>query len=102
MGCLQSIFNKQLQPPSMRLRMPQTKRPHALRTHERRNVLFLYRVVSQTLRERIASGLYQHGSRIPGVEELAKEFGVSTITVRRSIRDLTLEGLIVGRRGLGL
>ena len=82
--------------------MPRTKQSHALRTDQHRNALFLYRVVSQTLHERIANGLYQPGSRIPGVEELAKEFGVSTITVRRAIRDLSLEGLVVGRRGLGL
>jgi DNA-binding GntR family transcriptional regulator len=82
--------------------MPPSKRSHALQTDQHRNALFLYRVVSQTLRERIADGLYHYGSRIPGVEELAKEFGVSTITVRRAIRDLTLEGLVVGRRGLGL
>jgi GntR family transcriptional regulator len=82
--------------------MPPTKRSHALRMDQHRNALFLYRVVSQTLRDRIANDVYQHGARIPGVEELAKEFGVSTITVRRAIRDLTLEGLVIGRRGLGL
>jgi GntR family transcriptional regulator len=82
--------------------MPRTKRSHALRTDQHRDALFLYRAVSQTLRERIANGPYQHGSRIPGVEELASEFGVSTITVRRAIRDLTLEGLVIGRRGIGL
>jgi len=86
----------------MRLPMPRTKQSHVLRTDQHRNAQFLYRVVSQTLRERIANGPYQHGSRIPGVDELAKEFGVSTITVRRAIRDLTLEGMVIGRRGLGL
>jgi GntR family transcriptional regulator len=82
--------------------MAPSKRSHALRAEQHRNALFLYRVVSQTLRERIANEVYRHGSRIPGVEQLAKEFGVSTITVRRAIRDLTLEGLVIGRRGLGL
>jgi len=82
--------------------MPRTKRSHAPRTDQQHNALFLYRVVSQTLRERIARGLYPPGSRMPGGEDLAKEFGVSTITVRRAIRDLSLEGLVIGRRGLGL
>lgn len=82
--------------------MPQSKRSRFARMDQLRNSQFLYRVVSQTLRERIANGTYGHKSRIPGVEQLAKEFGVSTITVRRAVRDLSLEGLVIGRRGLGL
>lgn len=63
---------------------------------------FLYRSVSQTLRERIAAGVYRPGDRVPGVADLAREFGVSSITVRRAVRDLSLEGLVIGRQGLGL
>jgi GntR family transcriptional regulator len=63
---------------------------------------FLYRSVSQALRDRISAGTYQPGARIPGVDELAREFGVSSITVRRAVRDLSLEGLLIGRQGLGL
>jgi Bacterial regulatory proteins, gntR family len=47
---------------------------------------FLYRSVSQVLRERIAAGIYEPGARVPGVADLAREFGVSTITVRRAVR----------------
>jgi GntR family transcriptional regulator len=63
---------------------------------------FLYRSVSQVLRERIVAGIYEPGGRVPGVADLAREFGVSTITVRRAVRDLSLEGLLIGRQGLGL
>jgi DNA-binding GntR family transcriptional regulator len=63
---------------------------------------FLYRSVSQVLRERIAAGIYEPGARVPGVADLAGEFGVSTITIRRAVRDLSLEGLLIGRQGLGL
>ena len=63
---------------------------------------FLYRTVSQALRDRIAGGTYEAGARIPSVEELAAEFAVSTITIRRAIRDLSLEGLLIGRQGLGV
>ncbi len=63
---------------------------------------FLYRTVSQALRDRIAGGRYEPGSRIPSVDELSLEFGVSSITIRRAIRDLSLEGLLLGRQGLGV
>ncbi|WP_314957338.1 GntR family transcriptional regulator [Bradyrhizobium cosmicum] len=63
---------------------------------------FLYQTVTDTLRSRIASGAYPRGERIPSVDELATELTVSSITVRRAIRDLTLEGLLVGRQGLGV
>lgn len=63
---------------------------------------FLYRSLSQALRQRVEHGTYRSGSRIPTVVELASEFGVSTITVRRAIRDLALEGILVGRQGLGV
>ncbi|HUN48628.1 MAG TPA: GntR family transcriptional regulator [Stellaceae bacterium] len=63
---------------------------------------FLYKSVSSALRERMDSGSYAPGARIPTVGELAAEFGVSTITVRRAIRDLSLEGRLTGRQGLGV
>jgi len=63
---------------------------------------YLYQAVSQGLRERIFDGVYRSGDRIPPASELAQDFGVSMITIRRAIRDLSLEGLLVGRQGLGV
>lgn len=63
---------------------------------------FLYGSVSRALRDRLTSGVYPPGTRLPTVEKLAEEFGVSTITIRRAVRDLSLEGLLAGRQGLGL
>jgi DNA-binding GntR family transcriptional regulator len=63
---------------------------------------FLYQSVMQTLRTRITNGEYRPGTRIPSKDELATEFGVSTITIRRAIRDLSLAGLVIGRQGLGV
>jgi GntR family transcriptional regulator len=63
---------------------------------------FLYRAVAEALRTRIADGVYRPGDRIPGVEALAEEFGVSTITVRRAIREMSLGGELTGRQGLGV
>ncbi|WP_271619804.1 GntR family transcriptional regulator [Bradyrhizobium sp. CCBAU 51745] len=63
---------------------------------------FLYRSVSRKLRNLIDAGTYKPGAQLPSALELAREFGVSTITIRRAIRDLSLEGRLVGRQGLGV
>lgn len=62
----------------------------------------LYVDVAAELRRRVKSDVYPSGTRIPTAQELTREFGVSMITVRHAIRDLTLEGLLVGRQGLGV
>ena len=63
---------------------------------------FLYKEVAEALRQRVEAGTYAKGSRIPPVAQLAAEFGVSTITVRHAIRELSLEGVLAGRQGLGV
>lgn len=69
-------------------------------TRERRR--FLYLEVAQALRRRIERGVYAPGTRIPTEAELVREFGVSAITVRRALRDLTTQGCLFGRQGLGV
>jgi GntR family transcriptional regulator len=71
--------------------------PHLPQQHR-----FLYHSVSQLLRDRIESRTYPPGTKIPTVEELAADFEVSTITVRRALRDLSMEGLLIARQGLGV
>jgi len=63
---------------------------------------FLYRGVADILRGRVENGEYDPGSQLPTLVELATEFGVSAITVRRALRDLSLEGTLVGKQGLGI
>lgn len=62
----------------------------------------LYKEIATQLRRRIADQTYPPGSRIPGLNELVREFGVSTITVRRALHELTTEGLLYGQQGLGV
>jgi GntR family transcriptional regulator len=62
----------------------------------------LYETIKTSIRERIVTGLYKPGQRIPSESELVREFGVSAITVRRALRDLTIEGRLVGRQGVGV
>jgi GntR family transcriptional regulator len=62
----------------------------------------LYKDIALELRRRISEGVYSPGSKLPGLRELVSEFGVSTITIRRALRELTSEGLIYGQQGLGV
>lgn len=61
----------------------------------------LYLQVENELRAKIASGEYAVGAQIPSEEELCESYGVSRITVRRSIQDLVEVGLLRKQRGLG-
>ena len=63
---------------------------------------FLYANVAEALRRRIVDGLYEAGHPIPTEGALVQEFGVSPITVRRALRELTFEGMLFGRQGLGV
>lgn len=53
------------------------------------------------LREQIRSGVLEPGDRVPYTSELMATYGVSRSTVYEALRDLTKEGLITGRQGLG-
>lgn len=53
------------------------------------------------LRDRILTGTYPRGSKLPNERELAREFGVSAPTVRESLRALTSLGLVDVRHGSG-
>lgn len=52
--------------------------------------LQLYRI----LRERIVSGEYPTGRRIPSLVQLEQETGLATDTIRKAIRLLADEGLV--------
>jgi DNA-binding GntR family transcriptional regulator len=54
-----------------------------------------YQQLAAILRERIGSGEYPAGRRIPAIIELTAEFGLSAKTVRRGIKVLEDEGLVV-------
>jgi GntR family transcriptional repressor for pyruvate dehydrogenase complex len=57
--------------------------------------------IIDSLRERILSGEYEKGSRLPGERKLAAQYGVSTPTIREALRALTSAGLVEVRQGSG-
>jgi len=61
----------------------------------------VYEQIKRVLRDRIVSGDWVPGDRVPGEEELARHFGTARMTVHRALRELTEEGLILRRRRAG-
>jgi GntR family transcriptional regulator len=61
----------------------------------------LYVQIRETLRDQIKTGVLKPGQKLPAEDELAAQFGVSRMTVRQGISDLTDEGMLYRRRGVG-
>ena len=61
----------------------------------------LYKQVKDVLERRIQSGQLKPGDALPSGQQLCEQYGVSSITVRRALRDLVDAGLIHRRPGLG-
>jgi len=60
-----------------------------------------YQTIAQTLRDRIASGRYKPGTRIPSIRQLANDLGCNKLTVQRAFEIVKKEGLIENRVGSG-
>lgn len=60
-----------------------------------------YLRIAADLRQRITSGEYQPGQRIPTLPDLCTAYGVSETTIRNALRLLTGEGLIESRARAG-
>jgi GntR family transcriptional regulator len=61
----------------------------------------LYYQLENILREKIVSGAFAAGSKLPTENELIRIYGVGRITVRKALAALTKEGLIERRRRRG-
>ncbi|HLR64383.1 MAG TPA: GntR family transcriptional regulator [Pseudogracilibacillus sp.] len=61
----------------------------------------LYVQVQNILKERIITGVYPIDTLIPSEQELRKEFGVSMITIRRAVEQLSQQGYVEKRSGIG-
>ena len=61
----------------------------------------LYLQIQGLVRDAITSGALQPGNGIPAERDLAVEYNVSRITIRKAIEGLVEEGLLTRRRGAG-
>jgi len=59
------------------------------------------RQVYLVLRDRILTGVFAHGARLPNENDLAEAHGVSRVTVRRALAELEQERLIERRPSAG-
>ncbi|MFB8377776.1 GntR family transcriptional regulator [Paenibacillus taichungensis] len=61
----------------------------------------LYQQIQKILKDRILHGVYPLGSIIPSEPQLEKEFGVSKMTVRGAVQELSQEGYVQKKSGIG-
>lgn len=65
------------------------------------SVVPMYKQILKILSDRIASGVWGPGEKLPPENALMQEFGVSRITVRAAIEELTDSGILVRSQGKG-
>jgi DNA-binding GntR family transcriptional regulator len=70
-------------------------------TGKRRETEPAYQVLSKQLRQEIAAGLYDNGTRLPTESELSGRYEVSRQTVRRAFVDLVAAGIVYRVPGRG-
>lgn len=61
----------------------------------------LYYQLMERIRLDIGRGVYPIGTRIPPEHELERKYGLSRVTVRRALQELTDEGLLERKQGKG-
>ena len=61
----------------------------------------LYAQIMEQIGADILRGVYAPGSRIPAEAELERRYGVSRVTVRRALKELTASGLLERKQGKG-
>ncbi|MEO1974758.1 MAG: GntR family transcriptional regulator [Paracoccaceae bacterium] len=61
----------------------------------------LYHALYTLLRGQIREGLVAPGDMLPGENELARQHGVSRVTVRKALENLAAEGLVERQKGRG-
>ena len=68
---------------------------------EKINGIPLYVQIRESIRERVKSKEFEVGSLLPSEEALAKEYGVSRMTLRHALNDLLTDGIIIRKHGVG-
>lgn len=72
-----------------------------MKTVDRNSPVPLYYQVKQSLLEKLENGTWKPGDLVPSEQELQETYGVSRITVRQALAELTHEGRFERHRGQG-
>lgn len=68
---------------------------------ERFSRLPLYCQLANTIEDKITSGVWKTGDRIPSEQELGEQYGMSRITVRKAVEELERQGRVEKIQGKG-
>src|SRR6266542_6892235 len=103
-----SLPPRQQQVPAPRLSGAQLRADRVLEHRNRagrngrmKNRIPRYHQIAHSLRERITEGRPAAGQRLDNQRSLAREFGVTLMTLRQALEVLERDGLITRRHGLG-
>lgn len=58
--------------------------------------------IAQDIRDKISSGEYRPGAKLPSLREMAAHYGVSAEPVRSALLILQAEGVVEGHQGKGV
>ena len=83
------------------MNVPNEAEDMAAHTVQRQEGVSLWRQIAGQIQADIAAGVSKPGSRLPTETELSKRFGVNRHTVRRSLEELSRNGLIRVEQGRG-
>lgn len=62
---------------------------------------FLYRRISEDIRQEILRGRLQPGDRLPSIRTLVKQWNCTPGTIQRAYQELARQGLVISQAGKG-
>jgi len=62
---------------------------------------YLYRQISESIRQDILNGRWKAGDRLPSVREMAERWSCTIGTIQRAYQELAKQGLVTSRAGQG-
>ena len=65
------------------------------------SIVPLYAQIIEQISRDIGNGIYQQTKRLPTEDELAEQYCVSRITIRRAINELVTQGIVEKKQGKG-
>ncbi len=68
---------------------------------DQKSVIPLYYQLKERMKEKIKEGSWEEDSKVPSERNLMETYDVSRATVRKALSELTVEGLIYTRQGVG-